>query len=470
MLNKLENLRQKLHILLITGLIITASFDIMAEPNSDIQIKDDAVVHDASIIEPQPSIKAPESWNIHGQYTYVNQRHPSFDASYSGTYSLDSYKRQSHTNDVTLFVGIRLWQGAEFYVNPEYDEGFGLSNTQGVAGFPSGEAYKVGKNHPYFKWQRAFLRQIINLGGKEQSIESSANQLAGSKTSNHIILTAGKFSVVDIFDTNIYAHDPRSDFLNWSILDAGAFDYAADAWAYTYGLAGEWTQSWWTVRGGLFALSELPNTTKIQKDFSQYSLIAEVEERHQWLGHPGKLKLFVFDNRGRMAKYDDAVQLANQTGSIPDPALSRHFTSRAGMGINLEQELTSTIGLFGRASFNDGSKEAFDFTDINQSISGGLLIKGNSWGRPYDTFGIAGAINGISDAARQYFAAGGLGILIGDGQLIHYSSERIFETFYSFQLNQYAKMSLNYQYVVNPAYNQDRGPVSLFGMRFHAEF
>jgi high affinity Mn2+ porin len=252
-------------------------------------------------------------------------------------------------------------------------------------------------------------------------------------------------------------------------VDAGAFDYAADAWGFTYGAAAEWTQSRWTLRGGLFALSQTPNNTQIQGDFSQYSMIGELEERHQWLGHPGKLKLLIFDNRGRMAKYADAVQLANQTGNTPDPALSRHFNSRAGVGINLEQELIANVGFFARASLNDGSKEAYDFTDINKSLSGGLSIKGNAWGRPDDTVGIAGAINGISHAAQQYFAAGGLGILVGDGQLTNYSTERIFETYYSLRLNSYIKASMDYQYIDNPAYNQDRGPVSVVGLRLHAE-
>jgi high affinity Mn2+ porin len=419
---------------------------------------------------PATEVFTPEQWSIHGQFTNVTQWHPSFNAPYSGANSLSPASKQANTNDATLYLGARLWQGGEFYINPEIDEGFGLSDTLGVAGFPSGEAYKVGKNHPYLRWQRIFYRQVFDLGGVEQKVESGANQLAGSKSADNVTLTVGKFSVVDIFDTNAYAHDPRSDFLNWSILDAGAFDYAADAWGYTNGLAAEWNQSWWTLRGGLFDLSKIPNSTQLETNFSQYALIGEAEERHQWLDHPGKLKLLGFVNRGRMASYNDALILAQQTGKTPDVALVRHFDSRPGMAINLEQELSSNLGMFAKASINDGSNESFEFTEINQSLSAGLSLRGNRWGRPDDTVGIAVVVNGLSSDARAYFSAGGLGILIGDGQLPHYDTERILETYYSLQLSQHVKVSLNYQYIVNPAYNADRGPVSIFGFRAHAEF
>lgn len=198
-----------------------------------------------------PEASAPETWSIHGQLTNVTQWHPGFTAPYSGANSLDPNAQNAETTDLTLYLGTRLWQGGELYVNPEIDQGFGLSNTLGVAGFPSGEAYKVGENKPYFRLQRAFLRQVIGLSGAQQTIEDGPNQLVGATAANNVTLTIGKFSDVDIFDTNTYAHDPRADFLNWSIIDAGAFDYAADAWGYTYGMAVEWTQSWWTLRGGL---------------------------------------------------------------------------------------------------------------------------------------------------------------------------------------------------------------------------
>ena len=338
-----------------------------------------------------------------------------------------------------------------------------------MAGFPSGEAYKVGQNAPYVRLPRAFFRQVIDLGGEEQALSPAANQLGGTATADRVTITAGKFSAVDVFDTNRYAHDPRGDFFNWSVVDAGPFDYAADAWGYTYGLAVEWTQSWWTVRAGAFDLSEVPNSKYLDRGFSEVAFIGELEERHELWGRPGKLKLLGFINRARMAEYQEAVDLAQQTGGTPDVARVRERRSRAGIALNLEQELASDLGVFLRAGINDGSKEAYEFTEINESISAGVSLQGTRWGRADDTFGIAAVANGLSSDARHYFAAGGLGILIGDGQLPHYRSEMIAETYYSLRLTPHLSLGLDYQLVVDPAYNRDRGPVSIFGLRVHVE-
>ena len=412
---------------------------------------------------------APENWALHGQITNVTQGHRRFTSPYSGTNSLIANGRIEETTDITLYAGVRLWRGVEFWINPEIDQGFGLSNTVGMAGFPSGEAYKIGANVPYPRLPRAFLRQVIPLGGESVKTESAANQLGGTKAANNVTLTVGKFSVTDIFDTNTYAHDPRGDFLNWSIIDAGAFDYAADAWGFTYGAAAEWTQDQRTLRGGVFQLSRVPNGKIVNVDFSQYMLVTELEQRYQMRGHPGKVKLLAFVNRGRMGAYRDAVQLAQQTGDTPDTGLVRRFASRPGVAINVEQELAPDLGGFLRASLNNGTKEAYEFTEINRSLSGGLSLKGDRWGRHDDTFGVAGVINGLSGDARHYFAKGGIGILIGDGDL-RYGAEKILETYYSMRVNPYVTLAVNYQHVNNPAYNRDRGPVSIFGLRAHAEF
>lgn len=411
-----------------------------------------------------------EVWSVHGQFTLVSQTHKAFASPYEGTNSLYAGRSTKETADLTLYLGTRLWQGGEFYLNPEIDQGFGLSNTVGVAGFPSGEAYKVGRFSPYFRLNRAFVRHVIALGGEQQRVEPGPNALAGRQPVDNLTLTAGKLSVVDIFDVNGYAHDPRADFLNWSVIDAGAFDYAADAWGYTYGGAAEWTQAWWTWRVGGFALSDVPNSQKLDKSFRQYSLMAEWEARHELFGRPGKFKLLGFVNRGRMARYDDAVRQAQAGAAVPDVAAVRRTASRAGAALNVEQALANDLGLFLRASANDGSKEAFEFTEINRSVSGGLSLKGGGWGRSDDTVGVAAVVNGLSDAARRYFAAGGLGILIGDGGLPRYGSEQILEAYYALRPVPELAITANVQRIVHPAYNRDRGPVSVFGLRVHAEF
>jgi high affinity Mn2+ porin len=411
-----------------------------------------------------------ESWALHGQATFVDQYHPAFKSAYRGANSLDPGSRGNETVDVTLFAGVSPWQGGEAWANVEMDQGFGLSGTFGVAAFPSAEAYKVGDTHPYGRLHRLFFRQTFDLGGEEQTVEGQANQLAGSRNSDNLVLTLGKFSVTDIFDTNSYAHDPRGDFLNWAIVDAGAYDYAADAWAYTYGGAAEWNIGAWTLRGGLFDMSRLPNSTELETGFGQFELVSELERRITLFGQGGKIKLLGFVNHGRMGGYRDALALAQTTSAVPDVALVRHFHSRPGGSLNVEQGLADDLGFFLRASMEDGSKESFEFTDINQSLSTGLSLKGTSWERKDDTVGLAFEVAGISKSARAFLAAGGLGVLVGDGRLTHYANETVIETYYDAQIVKGINAALDYQFIANPAYNADRGPVSVLGLRLHGEF
>jgi high affinity Mn2+ porin len=400
----------------------------------------------------------------------VYQYHPHYGAAFNGPNSLNPGGMGRETFDATLFAGIRPWQGVEFYVDPELDQGFGLSNTLGVAGFPSGEAYKVGRRNPYYETPRAFGRFTIGLSGAAEKIDDGPNQIAGTRLSNNIVITAGKFGVTDIFDNNRYAHDPRADFLNWSIVDSGAYDYAANAWGYTYGAAAEWNQNWWTIRAGIFALSRVPNEVDLDSSFGQYEFVTEIEERHTLFDHPGKVKLLFFNNRGRMANYNDATRLGQQTGTAPDVSLVRHDSSKPGVGLNIEQQFTDDLGGFLRASLNDGHKESYEFTEINRSLVLGLALSGNRWHRDDDTIGLAGVVNDISKDARNYLAAGGLGILIGDGALPQAGFEKILELYYKAAIVDGFAATVDYQHIENPAYNAVRGPVDIFGFRLHAEF
>ena len=371
---------------------------------------------------------------------------------------------------MTLYAGVRLWQGAELWINPEIDQGFGLANTLGVAGFTSGEAYKVGQTYPYARLPRAFIRQTIDLGGETQKVDAGINQFAGRQTANRLVLTVGKFTVVDIFDTNKYAHDPRSDFLNWALVDTATFDYAADPWGYTYGAAAEWYQGNWTFRGGLFDLSIIPNNIELDPTFAQFQWVGEIERRYDLWGHPGKIAVTGFLSRGRMGSFEDAIALAAITGGPADIAAVRQYQSRGGVSMNIEQEITSDLGAFVRAGWADGSIEPYEFTDVDRTVAGGLSLNGKQWGRPDDTVGLAGVINGISGVHQAFLNDGGLGILVGDGQLPHPGLEQIIETYYSYAITSSTKVSLDYQLIVNPAYNTDRGPVNIFAVRLRTAF
>nr|WP_232318586.1 carbohydrate porin [Sphingomonas sp. TDK1] len=411
----------------------------------------------------------PQTLAVHGQATMVVQGVGGFADPYRGTNSLAPHQVRE-TIDVTLYAGVRPWDSGELWVNPEIDQGFGLSNTLGVAGFPSAEAYKVGRDEPYLRLQRLFFRQTIALGGESAVVTPAANQLGARQTANRVVLTLGKFGVGDVFDTNRYAHDPRGDFLNWSAVDTGSFDYAADAWGYSTGIAAEWYQRSWTLRAGLFNLSKIPNGETLERGFQQYQIDVEVEHRHRIGGQPGAIRVTAFRNRGRFGRFDDALALGAVQGQPADTALVRQRTTRMGVGVNMEQALTSTLGVFARAGIADGAIEPYDFTDIDRTAQLGVALNGAGWGRANDRIGLVGIVNGISHDHQRYLDAGGIGVLVGDGRLPHSGSEAIAEAYYDWQPRKNLDVTLDYQFVANPGYNRDRGPANVFALRLHGGF
>jgi high affinity Mn2+ porin len=412
---------------------------------------------------------SPGRFAAYGQATYTEQETDAFHAPYSGPNSLTPNSGREAA-DATLFLGARLWNGAELWVNPEADEGFGLDDTLGLAGFPSGEAYKLGRNAPYFRLQRAFIRQTINLGGAVGIADAEPNQFAIPQSSDRLVITLGKIGVVDIFDVNRYAHDPRGDFLNWSVIDTGTFDYAADSWGYTVGGATEWYVGSWAWRAGVFDLSDVPNSNVLEPAFDEYQIDLEAEHRHELFGQPGKVDVTLFESRGRMALYRDAIAYGEAHGLLPELAPVRRYRKRDGISLNLEQQLTTNLGMFARLGDAGGNVEAYEFTDIDYTGSMGLSVSGGLWHRPGDTVGVAGVVNAASRDLRQYLAAGGLGILIGDGKLPRTGHEDILETYYELAAVSALHLTFDYQWVANPAYNRDRGPVSIFAIRIHVEF
>jgi len=417
-----------------------------------------------------PAADAPaETFAVHAQFTYIEQETSDFNAPYAGPNSL-SRNKGAETVDATLFVGWRLWRNAEIWVSPEVDQGFGLDDTLGVAGFPSGAAYKIGKNQPYLRLPRLFVRQTVNLDGGIETVEPDQMQLAGTRSRDRLVFTVGKISVPDIFDNNQYAHDPRNDFLNWAAVDAGTFDYAADSWGYSVGTAAEWYQQAWVLRFGIFDLSDVPNSPDLEPAFHEFQYIFEVEKDHEIAGRPGKLRFTALDTRGRMGLLDQAVALAESTGTPVDIAAVRQYRSRLGASLDLEQQLAADLGLFARAGKAAGNVEAYEFTDMDRTVSAGLSLQGARWARPDDTLGLAGILDGISADRERYLNAGGLGILVGDGKLPHPGPEKILETYYSLAVLRAAHLTFDYQYIANPAYNRDRGPVSVVAVRVHAQF
>lgn len=416
--------------------------------------------------------RGPGSWEIHGQTTFIFQGYPPFRALYDGPNSLPSNGQSRETWTVSAFLGMRLWQGGELYYNPELLQGFGLADTVGAGGFPNGEAQKSNFPFPRYNTSRLFLRQEFGLGGERETVESDYGQLAGEKDISRITLQIGKFAVHDLFDTNDYAQDTRIDFLNWSLWAAGAYDYAADRVGLTYGIAAELNQKQWALRAGYFLMPTESNGNIMDWNlFARGGYIGEVELRFRPFGRPGALKVGGFLNSVFSGSYADAVVLANAAGVTADSTIAQTRQSRIKYGyyLNLQQEITDDIGVFARWSWNDGQNEIMAFTDIDRSLSLGVSVKGSSWGRANDTIGLGGAINMLSGPHIDFFAAGGLGPLVGDGR-INYAPEHVLEAYYAMQLTKGLVATADYQLLVNPAYNADRGPVHVFSGRLRATF
>ena len=418
----------------------------------------------------QAATAQPQTWAVHAQATFVLQGHDAFRSPYRGPQSLDPAARGNETADATLYVGVRPWAGMEVWANPEIDQGFGMQDTLGVAGFPSGEAYKVGARDPYLRLPRLFMRQTFDLGGERQAVDPDLNVLGGAHTADRLVLTVGKFGVTDVFDGNDYAHDPRQDFFNWTLIDTGTFDYAADAWGYTYGAAAEWYHGPWALRAGWFDLSKSPNSASLDSKFDEYQWITEGERRYELGGRAGKVAITGFVTHGRMGRFSDAVALAAATGQTADTALVRRMQDRAGVSLNLEQSITADLAAFMRAGVADGRFEAYEFTDVDRSFAFGLSQGGKPWGREGDRVGAAVVVNEASRQRQAYLAAGGLGILVGDGQLPHPGAETVLETYYNLEVVKGLHATVDYQFVDNPAYNRDRGPVSVLAVRLHAQY
>ncbi len=413
------------------------------------------------------------------QSTYIWQRHGGFPAAYSGPNSLGPEREpRSYTLTATAFLGARPWDGGELYFNAETISTQSLSGLHGLGGLTNGENQKGGGPNPAVYTARLFLRQTWNLGGGSEPVESAPNQLAGAVDRNRIVLTAGKISLVDLFDNNAYSHDPRTQFLNWAIMAYGAFDYAAETRGYTSGAAIEYYAGDWAFRAGRFMQPKESNGPRLDYSiFAHYGDQIEVEHRHEIAGRPGKLRFLAFRNHAQMGGFQDALDAWRAGGSVGVPSVAgvRKEQNKTGFGASLEQALNADIGLFLRASRNDGRTETFAFAEVERSLSGGLSIKGAAWGRPGDVVGLGFAQDGLGKAHREYLANGGLGVFIGDGVpppgiVYRYAPEEIVEGFYSASVARGFWLSFDLQRARHPAYNADRGPVNFAGLRLHFEY
>jgi high affinity Mn2+ porin len=411
-----------------------------------------------------------ERWSVYLQSTAIGQAHPGFPAEYSGFNSLPDYAEKRVSLTATVFADFRLCSFADFVIDPELAGGRGFGYVSGIAGFTNGEIPRVAGAAPSPYIARAFVRIRVPLGREQERMESAPNQLGGSQPVSSLTIIAGKFSVTDFFDNNTYSHDPRSEFINWSLMSNGAWDYPADVRGYTEGIVEDLRLRSWSLRHATVLEPEQANgrtlDTRIGKNRGE---VVELEHRHAPLHHPGAVRLLGYWNREDAGNFRESLQAAAATGEVPVFDTSRrNGAAKYGFGVNVEQEILRDLGVFGRYGWSDGKTEAWAFTQIDRSVSGGVSIGGWFWKRPRDHAGAAAVRNYLSGDQRAFLAAGGMGFLIGDGRL-NYHPESIVEIYYAVPMPRGFTLTGDYQHVGDPAYNRARGPVAVYSLRVHWE-
>jgi high affinity Mn2+ porin len=411
-----------------------------------------------------------DNWSFHAQTTAIYQASLPFHATYSGPQSLQPVYVARDTNSVTGYVGYRFQPGTEIWFNPEPFQGFGLDSTHGLGGFSNGEAQKGGYPFPHYNTARLFVRETYGLGGEQEDIDDAANQFGGKQDISRFTFTFGRMSATDTFDNNAYSHDPRGQFLNFSLMDAGALDYAADQKGYTWGAVAELNQKTWAIRAGAFLEPTVPNGNNFEVSLRGIQEMVELEERYSVLGQAGKLRLLGFidwANSGVFADYSTPAT-SGLICSLSNPTNCAHHLEY-GFDANLEHALSENVGLFSRLSWRNGQTTIMAWTDIDKSVQLGTQLKGALWGRPDDIVGVAGVLNGLSKSYQNFLGVGGLGINIGDGAL-NYSGEKIVESYYQINVTKWSAVTFDYQFIGSPAYNSARGPANILSARFHAQF
>ncbi len=423
------------------------------------------------------------AFGFHAQATYIWQHKPSFNAPYTGTNSLVPRREKSYSFTTTADLGARLWKGAQLHLNPEGSQGVPLSNLTGAGGISNGELQRGSTTSLRRYKARLFVQQRFDVGESREKVDADFNELGGSYGARRWTITAGTFSLLDYFDNNPYAKDAREQFMNWSFLTHGAWDYAADARGYTSGAILEYRTPAWSVRAGRVMQPKESNGLPLDANLGrQFGDQLEVDGNLPVTLPAGPMRgrLLVFRNRITAGNFADAIAQGVALGGVPDLSLVRRPQTKTGWGVTLEAPLGEDAGLFMRASRNSGNLETYAFTEIDRQVSFGGQFTGSTWGRKQDQVGVAYAINGLSSTHRAYLAAGGLGAFLGDGKL-NYSSERVFETYYRWVLPVWPEwsvrssklqtaLSLGFQHLANPGYNRDRGPVQVYSVRLHTEF
>jgi hypothetical protein len=421
--------------------------------------------------EPPPQSFWNRFW-ISGQANFIRQQNGSFYAKYSGPNSFSADSEHATSRVLTLYTGVQITNNFELLADVEETGGGGLSEALGIAGFTNVDVVRnptLGQA-PYVS--RAMLHWTIPLSGATAPATRNPLSLASTVPVRRLEFRLGKMSTVDFFDLNSVGSDSHLQFMNWAIVNNGAYDYAADTRGYTYGLTAEYYDKRWAARFGEMLMPKVANGEHLDADIARARAEnIEVEYRPSVIpGHASVVRALAFVNHANMGSYREAIDgyLAGKD-AVPDITLYRkQGRIKYGFGLNAEQELTPSLRVFGRLGWNEGANESFAYTEIDRTGQIGADFSGNKWRRPGDKAGAAFVANGISGDHGRYLGLGGLGFILGDGAL-NYGLEKILETYYNARIWRGIYVAFDYQYVTNPGYNRDRGPVSVLGFRLHVE-
>jgi high affinity Mn2+ porin len=405
------------------------------------------------------------------QYTFIDQNQSRVHSPYTGPMSLNPNGVTLRTHTFGAYFGIQLPLHLQFYTDFEMFKGEGIGT--GVAGLPNGDLIRAGTvnlgKRPYVA--RSYIRWDMPLNNETNQVQAGQDQLSGNLATKRIEVKAGLMAVNDDFDYNRYANSTRTQFMNWSLWNNTAWDYAADTRGYTYGLMIAWIMPTWSLRYGIYKMPVEANGQVLVESLSKANG-QQIELTLQPKPNGWALRFLAYDNKASMGIYQDAINIAEMTGQLPDVHADdmggRH---KIGFGINGELPIADdgNTGFFMRTGWNDGHTESFMFTEVDRLVSGGFQLSGVHWDRSSDQLGIGVALEGLSRVHAEYLEDGGDGFVLGDGSL-RYGPEQVFETYYNIAVINHLTISPDLQFIRNPGYNRDHGPARFAGLRAHIQF
>ena len=410
---------------------------------------------------------------VSGQTNLIFQAHPAFHALYSGPNSLNPRGEYKTSLLNTLYLGFQANRHTEFLLDVESAGGRGIGQALGLAGFTNLDVVRnpTLSAAPYIA--RVMLHQIIPLSHSYVEAVRGPLSLATSVPVRRLELRIGKFGTADFFDVNSVGSDSHLQFLNWTVDNNGAYDYAADTRGYTYGAIVEFQDRHWGLRFGEMLMPRVANGPELEWNLhKEHAENVELEFRRSLVpSRSGAVRLLSYFNHANMGTYHEAV-VHFLDGSTPAPDITAHpfrTTLKYGFGVNAEQQLTDNVRVFARWGWNEGQHESYAYTEVDQTVAAGADLKGERWGRIDDKVGLAVASNGLSAYHKLYLALGGQGFLLGDGRL-NYGRETIVESYYTAHVFRGIFVSPVLQHINNPGYNRDRGPVWVPAMRLHVDY